>query len=155
MVAGLGVCLILIGVMLQITQVIVSILQKDRLKETSGDAWYGRSLEWSVSSPPPMYNFAVIPHVYGHDPFWATKHDGEQLAVVYSDIIMPKNSGLGVYLGATSLIFGFGLVWHMWWLALLGALFTILCIAARAFNERTEYVLTAEQVARIEKKYAH
>ena len=38
------------------------------------DPWGGRTLEWSISSPPPHYNFAQIPTVHGRDAFWAQKY---------------------------------------------------------------------------------
>jgi cytochrome c oxidase subunit 1 len=41
------------------------------------DPWDGRTLEWSVSSPPPHYNFASIPVVHGRDPFWLEKYGEE------------------------------------------------------------------------------
>lgn len=42
----------------------------------TGDPWDARTLEWSVSSPPPEYNFEQIPVVHGRDPFWAQKREG-------------------------------------------------------------------------------
>ncbi len=38
------------------------------------DPWDARTLEWSISSPPPLYNFARIPTVHGRDPFWDQKY---------------------------------------------------------------------------------
>ena len=32
-----------------------------QLRDTTGDPWGGRTLEWSTSSPPPAYNFAFTP----------------------------------------------------------------------------------------------
>ena len=46
-----------------------------RKGESSGDdPWDGRTLEWSIPSPPPEYNFAVIPTVHGRDAFWDQKY---------------------------------------------------------------------------------
>ena len=39
----------------------------------TGDPWNGRSLEWSTASPPPAFNFAVLPHVEGEDAYWGMK----------------------------------------------------------------------------------
>ena len=35
-----------------------------------GDPWGGPTLEWSIPSPPPVYNFARIPTVKNRDPLW-------------------------------------------------------------------------------------
>jgi hypothetical protein len=38
------------------------------------DPWDGATLEWSIPSPPPPFNFARIPTVHSRDAWWATKH---------------------------------------------------------------------------------
>jgi cytochrome c oxidase subunit 1 len=38
------------------------------------DPWDGATLEWTISSPPPVYNFAELPVVTGRDPFWIQKY---------------------------------------------------------------------------------
>jgi len=43
-------------------------------KVAGNDPWDGRTLEWSIPSPPPAYNFATIPHVRERDDWWFTKH---------------------------------------------------------------------------------
>ncbi|MEK7838500.1 MAG: cbb3-type cytochrome c oxidase subunit I, partial [candidate division NC10 bacterium] len=40
----------------------------------SPDPWDGRTLEWAIASPPPVYNFGVIPAVHGRDELWLQKH---------------------------------------------------------------------------------
>ncbi len=39
----------------------------------TGDPWNGRSLEWATPSPPPAFNFAVLPHVEGEEAYWGMK----------------------------------------------------------------------------------
>ncbi len=149
-VAGVGVCIIVVGVLFQVAQLIVSI--KDRKKNRVGaDPWYGRSLEWTTPSPAPFYNFAVLPHVYGRDPLWAQKQNGEEKKTPhYTDIHLPSPSSIGVLIGAVSVLFGFGIVWHIWWLVILSTLlFAGVCIA-RSFVTETEYRVSAEEIRRIE-----
>lgn len=38
------------------------------------DPWDGATLEWSIPSPPPVYNFERIPTVHSRDAWWAMKH---------------------------------------------------------------------------------
>jgi len=40
----------------------------------SADPWDGRTLEWAIPSPPPVYNFARVPEVHDRDDFWLQKH---------------------------------------------------------------------------------
>src|SRR6202023_949527 len=51
--AALGAGLILVGIGLQIAQLIVSIRRRESLRDTTGDPWNGRTLEWATASPPP------------------------------------------------------------------------------------------------------
>src|SRR5699024_8778266 len=46
-------------------------------EKASADPWDGRTLEWSVSSPPPYYNFEQLPLVRGLDPLWIEKMEGD------------------------------------------------------------------------------
>ena len=43
-------------------------------ERAENDPWDGRTLEWSTSSPPPVYNFATIPTANSRDSFWEEKH---------------------------------------------------------------------------------
>lgn len=163
-VAGIGVVIIALGIIFQAVQLIVSIMGRKQNADTTGDAWGdGRTLEWSIPSPAPFYNYAVIPTVQSRDAFWEMKHptsprlrgasDPELMnstQVDYKDIELPRNTPMGVYIGAFSLVFGFSIVWHIWWLALVGAVGMIACIIMRSFDEHTEYILPAAEVARME-----
>jgi cytochrome c oxidase subunit 1 len=55
------------------------------------DPWDGRTLEWSITSPPPVYNFRVLPTVTGRDAFWVAKHTPVEVA-------MPGDAGHGIHL---------------------------------------------------------
>lgn len=154
-VAAVGVVLIFIGVGFQILQLIVSYLQRHKNKFATGDPWDGRTLEWSTMSPPPEYNFAVIPQVASRDAFWTAKQRGEQQEQpVYHAIELPKNSPIGVVIGALSVVFGLAIIWHLWIIALVSLLGVITCMIVRLSSDDTEYTLTAAQVRELETQIA-
>ncbi|HET7320670.1 MAG TPA: cytochrome o ubiquinol oxidase subunit I [Candidatus Saccharimonadales bacterium] len=153
-VAGIGAMIIALGVALQLLQLVVSIVVRNNHRDYTGDPWDGRTLEWSTSSPPPEYNFAVIPHVTGRDAFWAAKHKRTKTSamVEYYDIKVPKNTPTGFLIGMCSLTAGFGFVWHIWWLvvaALLGVLASIFYQTLRD-DEDGERTIPAHEVAAAE-----
>lgn len=148
----IGGIVIAIGVALQLAQIIASFIQRKRLRDTTGDPWDGRTLEWATLSPPPSYNFTVIPHVSSRDQFWETKHHITP-APVYEDIIVPKNTGTGIYIAAFAFLVGFAFVWHMLLLAILSLIGVIVVVIVRTFNEDTEYILTAAEVQKLDEAY--
>ncbi len=146
-----GVVIIAGGVFLQILQLIKSIRNRKKNLDTTGDPWDGRTLEWSVSSPPPYYNFAHIPTVYGRDPFWSTKYGtASEETRPYVDIHMPKNTPMGIYIALFSFLFAFGIIWHIIWLAILGLVAVVVCVVVRSFDYDTDYYIPAAEVALIE-----
>jgi cytochrome o ubiquinol oxidase subunit 1 len=156
-VAAIGACIIALGLIFQVLQVLVSI--RDRKVNPAGnDPWNGRTLEWSAHSPPPVYNFALIPKVEGRDAFWLQKaaaKTGHAAALAYEDIEMPRNTGMGVFIAGSAFVFGFGMIWHIWWLAGLGLCAAVALIIARSFDDDIEYVIPASEVARTEEKFTH
>jgi len=148
-VAGIGVMVIMGGIALQVLQMIVSYRQRHQ-NRVGGDPWDGRTLEWSTTAPPPHYNFAVIPTVTARDQYWESKHHKPVAKPVYEDIIMPKNSPAGLFIGIFTGIFGFAVIWHIWWLALIALLAVITTIIIRTSNDDTEYVITAAEIAKHE-----
>ena len=146
---------IALGAAFQVLQIIVSLWQRQKRADMTGDPWDGRTLEWSVSSPAPAYNFAVIPTITDRDAFWAQKHAAEQPAAParYEPIELPRNSGLGFVIGAASLVAGFALIWHIWWLAAIGVLSLIVTIVIRGTAEDTEYTIPGDEIARIENAF--
>ncbi len=153
-VAAIGVALISCGIGLQILQMIVSIKQRKQNRDTTGDPWNGRTLEWATSSPPPLYNFALLPLVHERDPFWVMKQtkSSEMEKVEYEPIEMPKNTPLGMFIGAFSFTLGFGLIWYMFWLAAASLLGIAVCMIVRLSEKETEYTISAAEVAAIENR---
>ncbi len=158
-VVAIGVLFIITGIILQNVQLFVSFLQRKQNRDVSGDPWNGRTLEWSVPSPPPLYNFAVIPEVHGRDPFWDVKEaeEAERPHEVerphYEEIHMPKNSPFGIYISAFSMLFGFALVWHIFWLAIVTFIGIICCVMIQTSKTDTEFVIPADEVEKIEASY--
>ncbi|MCH9633391.1 MAG: Cytochrome bo(3) ubiquinol oxidase subunit 1 [Chlamydiae bacterium] len=153
-VAGIGALVILLGVTLQVLQFYVSYKQRDANRDLTGDPWNGRTLEWSTSSPPPFYNFAFIPEVHDRDAFWEMKQSKKTMNRnrPYEDIHMPKDTPIGFYMGSLSFIMGFGLVWHIFWLALISVIGIIICMIVRLSQKKTDYYVKAKEVEQIENR---
>jgi cytochrome o ubiquinol oxidase subunit 1 len=150
-VSAVGVSVILLGVGFQLLQVVVSIIQRDKTRDVTGDPWDGRTLEWSTSSPAPEYNFALMPAAPGRDAFWQTKlakatHAPES----YAPIRVPKNSGLAPFIALLSAAFGFGMVWHIYWLAGVSLFCVILSIIWRASQTNTERTISVKAIQKLE-----
>ncbi len=140
-VAGIGLSITVVGVLMQAVQLYVSV--RDRKKNPAGnDPWKdGRTLEWSVSSPPPAHNFDSIPLVHARDPYWEFKKDkgGMTVPEPHREIEMPAPTPMGLAIAVCAGALGFGMVWHMWWLAALSLAGIIACLAARSFSTRIEH----------------
>ena len=155
-VAACGAALIFVGIVLQITQLIVSIRRRETLRDVTGDPWNGRTLEWSTASPPPVFNYAVLPNVEGEDAYWRMKRRARaqtppETEPKYADIQMPRNSSTGFICAFFSTVLGFALIWHIWWLvgvAFAGAYATFVILAWR---DRDENVIPAAIVARLDR----
>lgn len=152
MVAGLGFLVILLGASIQVLQIVVSFMQRKQNLDITGDPWNGRTLEWSTSSPPPFYNFAIVPTVTTRDAFWEMKRNGLEKNPHYEDIHMPKGTPLGLYTAGFVFLFGFAMIWHIFWLAIVCVIGGVICVIIRTFDEDSEYVVTAKQLEEIESK---
>lgn len=151
-VAGVGVVIIVLGVVVQVIQIIVSIIERRKRYDKTGDPWNGRTLEWSVPSPAPFYNFVNIPIVSNRDEFWEQKQEKISLKKPkYEDIVLPKNSSVGIVIAGFVLLIGFGIIWEMWWLAGVGLVGAIITIIKRTTNDKTTRIYTAAEIADYEK----
>ncbi|MBE5201515.1 cytochrome o ubiquinol oxidase subunit I [Pectobacterium quasiaquaticum] len=151
-VASIGAALIGMGVLCQVMQFYVSIRDRNQNRDLTGDPWGGRTLEWATSSPAPFYNFAIVPHINDRDAFWEAKEKGEayKRPASYEEIHMPKNTGAGVIISAFSLVFGFAMIWHIWWLAILGFAGMIVTWIVHSFNEDVDYYVPVKEIEQIE-----
>jgi cytochrome o ubiquinol oxidase subunit I len=155
MLASVGAVVILIGIIFQIAQLVVSIRDREELRDHTGDPWDGRSLEWATSSPPPVFNFAVLPDVSGEDAYWAQKVRAKQPANAdephYEAIEMPRNSPTGFVCAFFATVTGFALIWHIWWMVIAGLIGAFATFVVFAWRDHDEYEIPAEEVARIDR----
>src|SRR6185437_1575987 len=154
--AGVGTILMTIGVICQILQLAVSIRQREELRDTTGDPWDARSLEWATASPPPVFNFAIMPNVAGEDAYWLIKEKAKRDTLEtrepdYRDIEMPRNSPTGFVCAFFASVTGFSLIWHIWWLVGLGLAGAFATFVVFAWRDHDEYVIPAQEVARIDR----
>ena len=151
-VAWVGAVFVAAGIGFMLLQIAVSIRDREKNRDLTGDPWGGRTLEWSISSPAPFYNFAHEPQVEHLDQFWEDKEAGRtgRPQRPYTDIHMPRNTGTGVYMGAFGLVMCFGLIWHIWWMAIVGLVGMIASFVARAYSRDIDYYVPAKQVEAIE-----
>jgi cytochrome o ubiquinol oxidase subunit I len=155
-VAAGGAGLILIGIIFQILQLVVSIRHRAELRDRTGDPWDGRSLEWATASPPPVFNFAVPPDVSGGDAYWsmkvnAVRQDLDRSEPDYRDVEMPRNSPTGFVCAFFATITGFALIWHIWWMVAAGGIGAFATFVAFAWRDHDEYLIPAAEVARIDR----
>ena len=140
----------------QIQQLAVSIRRREELRDETGDPWNGRSLEWATPSPPPAFNFAVLPNIQGEEAYWGMKQRALQQARLgeepaYADIEMPRNSPTGFVCAFFATFMGFALIWHIWWMVGLAALGAYATFVVFAWRDKDEYLIPAATVARIDR----
>lgn len=167
-VAACGAAIIIVGGILQLLTVVWGVIHRKR-NRVSGDPWNARTLEWSIPSPPPEYNFAIIPHVHDLDAYWDMKekvketrkdhkhhhHHHEEIKFgPYEDIHMPKNTAMGLYIAAFACLFSFGVIWYMWWLAGVGILGIIVCLGIRLSDDDIYHYISASEVEKTERELA-
>lgn len=155
--ASVGAVLILIGIIFQIAQLVVSIRDREELRDHTGDPWDGRSLEWATASPPPVFNFAVLPDVSGEDAYWAQKVRARQAGaakgdIEYQPIEMPRNSPTGFVCAFFATVTGFALIWHIWWMVIAGLIGAFATFVVFAWRDHDEYEIPADEVARIDRE---
>ena len=157
LVAEAGAIVIALGIVCQLTQLYVSIRDRNLPEnlDLTGDPWNGRTLEWAVSSPPPHYNFAVIPDVHGIDSFHTEKQLGRRgYNKPLEPIHMPKNTSAGFFVGVFSFLLGFGSIWYIWWLAALGLVGIAATVILRSANRDIDYYVPVSEISHDEEAYS-
>jgi cytochrome o ubiquinol oxidase subunit 1 len=155
-VSVIGVAILALGVISQVMQLVVSIRNREKLRDLTGDPWDGRSLEWATPSPPPFFNFAVMPNVEGEEAYWGIKLraiETQQLSPEpkYEPIEMPLHSAVGFFTALFTSVFGFAMIWHIWWLAIVALLAAYAAFVWFAWRDVHEFEVPAEEVARVDR----
>jgi cytochrome o ubiquinol oxidase subunit 1 len=157
LVAAGGVVIILLGILAQVAQLVVSIRTREERRDVTGDPWDARNLEWATASPPPPFNFAVLPNVADQEPYWDMKLLARQSGHLltpephYEPIPMPRNSPTGFVTAFFSVVTGFSLIWHIWWLVILGLAGAYATFVVFAWRDHDELLVPAEEVARLDR----
>jgi cytochrome o ubiquinol oxidase subunit 1 len=151
-VAAIGAFIIFLGIVCLGVQLVVSIRDRKQALDLTGDPWNGRSLEWATSSPAAPYNFTVLPQVETVDAWWDMKQRGVayQRPAKYEAITLPKNSFIGAFIGGAGFVFGFAMIWYVWWLAILCLASIAIAVIIRASDDDSDYTMTASEVKAIE-----
>jgi cytochrome o ubiquinol oxidase subunit I len=157
LIAAFGIVVMAAGAACQVIQLVVSIRRREALRDTTGDPWDGRSLEWATSSPPPAFNFAVLPQVHGTEPYWQIKRraiETQQLAAApdYHAIELPRNSATGFITAFFSTLTGFALIWHIWWLMGVGLVAAYAVFVWFAWRDVAEKLIPASVVERLDRE---
>ena len=152
-VSAVGVVVVGVGIACQLLQIAYSIWKRKELR-ASGDPWDGRTLEWSVPSPAPFYNYAIIPTVSRVDEWWYQKQEGMKTPKDsdYKDIVLPKNTSFGFIIGMTAFVLSGALIWHIWWLVVLSFIAVVTMIIMRTMDDFTEYTIPAAEVMKMDKE---
>jgi cytochrome o ubiquinol oxidase subunit I len=157
-VALVGALLIFCGIILTAVQLAVSIRARHRNRDLTGDPWNGRTLEWSISSPPPVWNFALLPQVARTDAFWAAKQNPQEMTRLmgqrnYESLHIPRNNPTGFFVAVFAFILGFALIWRIWWLAVVGLIGLLAVGLMQAWRTDGEVQFTADEVAAADRTY--
>ncbi len=152
LVAEFGAILIFFGILFQALQLYVSIRTRESRRDLTGDPWNGRTLEWATSSPPPPYNFAVMPEVRSIDAFWEMKATGRIAPEPrYEAIEVPRNSPTGFIIAFFAVLVGFSLIWRIWWIVILALVAIAIVVLAFGWSENREQEIPGAEIARLER----
>ncbi|MTW86711.1 cytochrome aa3 quinol oxidase subunit I [Virgibacillus dakarensis] len=121
-------------------------------RETTGDAWGGRTLEWATPTPVPPYNFATLPEVNDIDAFMEMKEKGETTfdEKKLQPIHMPSNSGKPFIMMAILFFASFALVFEWITLAAIGLAGGLIMMIIRSFDYDEGYHFSVNEIKQIE-----
>ncbi|MDC3412798.1 cytochrome c oxidase subunit I [Aquibacillus sp. 3ASR75-11] len=126
LISTIGAFLMAFGVIVFFYNVVYTAIKGEKV---SNDPWDGRTLEWTIASPPPHYNFKQIPLVRGLDALWVEKMEGNKNLMPsepLDDIHMPNSSILPFVMSLGLFIASFGFIYQVddlrWLIVLIGGM---------------------------------
>lgn len=140
-----------VGVILMVVNVIYSYRHR---KPAESDPWDGRTLEWAIPSPPPVYNFAQLPKIRALDALWHEKMNGNKKlepAEPLGPIHMPSNTPLPFLISLAFFVSGLGFVFRSWEVGALGLACAFLVMFMRSFDKDHGYHIETDEVLKTEK----
>lgn len=147
LISTIGAFLMGLGTIFFIVNIIVTAVSG---KKASNDPWEdGRTLEWTIPSPAPEYNFKQTPLVRGYDAFWKEKMDGNKEmtpAEPIGPIHMPSPSILPLFMSIGLFIAGFGFMYHKYIIGAAGLGITFLCMLIRSLKDDHGFHIEPEEL---------
>ncbi|MGG3311686.1 cbb3-type cytochrome c oxidase subunit I [Paenibacillus sp. 2KB_20] len=153
LVSTIGAVLMAIAFLFQVWQIVDGFKHQAKNRDVTGDPWNGRTLEWSIPSPAPVYNFAVLPNVSRQDEWWEQKqasgtHRTKKQHL--EPIHMPRNSGVPIVMSAFWFIAGFGFIFDWTGFIYTGLAGVVGCLLYHSFNYDTDYYIPVDEIERTE-----
>lgn len=145
-ISTIGVFGMVIGTILFLVNIAVAAKSS---KRAPADPWDGRTLEWSIPSPPPEYNFAQTPLVRGLDALWVEKMAGNKgvtPAEPIGSIHMPSPSFLPFLMSVGLFIAGYGFMYHHYVVVVIGMAITLGCMLMRSLKDDHGYHIDPEDI---------
>ncbi|KGX84058.1 cytochrome c oxidase subunit I [Pontibacillus marinus] len=151
LISTIGAFFMTLGTLIFLYNVIITSIKGEK---ASADPWDARTLEWSIPSPPPFYNFKQTPLVRGLDPLWVEKRQGNGKmtpAEPLGDIHMPNNSFIPFMISLGSFVMGYGLIYQVddsrWlFVAIAGLLITLGSMFVRSVKDDLGYHIHKEDL---------
>lgn len=132
-----------------------NIIQSFRRKaDAPADPWNGRTLEWSIPSPPPAYNFKQLPLIRAYDQWWVSKQTGKKIepAEPLGSIHMPSPTYLPFLMSLALFISGFGFITRGYEMGALGLILFFIVMFIRSYEHDPGYHIEPDQLTGVEKE---
>lgn len=143
----IGVTGMVIGVLAFAANIVLTFVKKEK---APNDPWNGRSLEWTIPSPPPAYNFVQTPLIRGYDAWWIEKQAGNksmQPAEPLGSIHMPSSTFVPFLMSLGLFTAGLGFIARGNFAAgILGLVMFFIAMFMRSFDRNHGYHIEPEEL---------